>query len=695
MRVLITRPRAEAERLADELRGRGIDSLIAPMLEVRGIDAVLPDLTAFQALFVTSARGLHAFAAATEARDLAVYAVGGASARAAIGLGFADVVNADGDVAALVERVEAVLDPADGPLLHPTGAHVAGDPSAALETAGFKLESVVLYEAVAVAALADAAVEAMRDGALDAALFFSPRTAETFVRLTRDAGLAANCATIEALCQSPAVALAAADLPWRRIRTAARPDKASLLGLLGEETARRATAPPEAPPAEDDATPAGRPSHVPRSAPRRRQDAPAGDTETAPAATPTPPTPPQAPRPANQGRRRTGRGMFVVALLALAFAAGVALWPIILPRVAPDWAPRVGERDVAALEGRVHALETRRSQADLSAVHARLEALEGVIAELEARPAGERFDALTARLEALARRLDSADGERLDDDAGRARLAARLKALEAAPSPPRALASATADGGAAAARIDAVETALADLREASAARPNFDGDIAALESALADLDAIVAGARADASAQRQARTAFEDRLAAVEVVAAREARAAAHLLALGQLREALSAAGPYDDAWATVAATAPEDAPPEAMATLATHAGAGVETPARLAARFANSAMAIAAAGRGAEDGWVDEAVVRLRGLVKIRRVGDVVGAGRGAVAARAERLIAGGDVAAAIAELDRLAGPAAEVAAPWLVDARTRVAVDQALARLIAAALQASEPAS
>ena len=401
----------------------------------------------------------------------------------------------------------------------------------------------------------------------------------------------------------------------------------------------------------------------------------------------------------------------MAALLAVAFAAGVALWPIILPRIAPDLArllgpatgPGIGleaggERDLAALKDRVRALETRRPPADPIEV-ARLETLEALTADLGARAAAnqgaERLDALTARVEALARRLDIADGERRDDGTGRTRLAARIQALESALTLPRAVAGESPDVEIATARIDAIEAALADLREANAARPNVSDDIAALGAALAELDIEVERVQATASAQRQARTLLEDRLAVVEVEAAHEAPAATHLLAVGQLREALGAARPYRDAWAVVAATAPEGAPPEAMATLAAYAEAGAATPAMLAARFADTAMAIAAAGAGEEDGWVDEAVGRLRGLVRIRRVGDVAGEGPGAVAARAEQLIAAGDLPAAAAELDRLTGAAAAVVAPWLVAAHARIAVDEALASLVAAALQGSEPAS
>ncbi len=79
----------------------------------------------------------------------------------------------------------------------------------------------------------------------------------------------------------------------------------------------------------------------------------------------------------------------------------------------------------------------------------------------------------------------------------------------------------------------------------------------------------------------------------------------------------------------------------------------------------------------------------RLRGLVRVRRIGgtgqQAAGGGEAAVDA-AERALAGGDLAGAIAALDKLGGAAADAARPWLDLARQRVAVETALQQVEAA---------
>ena len=197
MRALVTRPRDDAAEISEALSTRGFEVVTAPMLIIESTGAV-PDLDGAQAVMFTSANGARAFATATPERDIPVFTVGDATAKCALSLGFGRVESAGADSLALVRLVGATLDPATGDLL---GA-----------------------------------------GSLDMVLFFSPRAAQTFVILTEQAGLAAACGGLSAICLSPAVADAAigggSGPAWRVVRTAQRPDMAALLEEVDAEAAR-------------------------------------------------------------------------------------------------------------------------------------------------------------------------------------------------------------------------------------------------------------------------------------------------------------------------------------------------------------------------------------------------------------------------------------------------------------------------
>ena len=234
MRVLVTRPREDAAGLAAALEARGHAVLLEPLLTIVPRDPAdwPPGHEAAQALLVTSANGVRAFARGDPRRDLPVCAVGEASAAVARDLGFTSVVSASGDVDDLAALVSARLDPAAGPLLHPAAGRLAGDLQGALTGAGFSVLRAVLYDAVPVAALSAPTVEAINSGAIDAVTFFSPRTAAAFVSLVEAARLQAGCGGIAAVCLSPAVAAALERLTWRQVAVAARPDQAALLAAL-------------------------------------------------------------------------------------------------------------------------------------------------------------------------------------------------------------------------------------------------------------------------------------------------------------------------------------------------------------------------------------------------------------------------------------------------------------------------------
>ena len=237
MRVINTRPRPDAAALTAALARLGHEVIEAPFLEIRfERQPESLDLRGVQAVMATSANGVRALAAATETRDVALFAVGDMTARVAAELGFVRVTPAGGGVEVLANTVTSALDPSAGALLHAAGAEVAGDLAGALAAAGFAARRVTVYEARAAAALPAAADAALRSGDADAVVFFSPRTARTFVRLIRDAGLAQACRMLNAYCFSRAVAEELPALEWRGVHVAERPERESLLNLLSGTT---------------------------------------------------------------------------------------------------------------------------------------------------------------------------------------------------------------------------------------------------------------------------------------------------------------------------------------------------------------------------------------------------------------------------------------------------------------------------
>ena len=236
MRLLVTRPDEDASATIAALEALGHEAIASPLLTIRPIaDAVIPD-EAWQAILITSANGVRAIAGHSDFekfKSIPVLTVGAASAEAAREAGFTSVVSAEGNVESLVTLAASKLDPSSGPLLHVAGSVTAGDLKGGLETPGFRVARVVLYEAQAAEYLPDAAREALAAGTLDGVLFYSPRTAASFAALVRAAGLDGSLKSLTAYCLSAPVAEALEGLPFCDIQVSDEPRQSALLSLIG------------------------------------------------------------------------------------------------------------------------------------------------------------------------------------------------------------------------------------------------------------------------------------------------------------------------------------------------------------------------------------------------------------------------------------------------------------------------------
>ncbi|MSO54360.1 MAG: uroporphyrinogen-III synthase [Rhodospirillales bacterium] len=231
-RLLVTRPRDDAEALARRLDKLGVEALIEPLLTIEFRSGVNVRLEGAQAVLATSANGVRALAALTTRRDVPVFAVGPTSARTARDLGFKAVESANGAVDDLAWLATTRLDPKHGAVVHVAGSDVAGDLAGHLEARGFEYRRAVLYEARPVTALSDAARQALAEGSLASAIFFSPRTARTFVSVIQSHGLEPACAGMVAFCLSTAIAEVAGTIRWRLAHVTKRPDEDSAIAAV-------------------------------------------------------------------------------------------------------------------------------------------------------------------------------------------------------------------------------------------------------------------------------------------------------------------------------------------------------------------------------------------------------------------------------------------------------------------------------
>jgi uroporphyrinogen-III synthase len=234
MRLLVTRPKPDADRTAAELHGRGHAVVTAPLLRIEPVDNAEIGPGPFGVVLVTSANAASAIARHkrfAQLRALPVLAVGERSAQAMRAVGFADVASADGDVADLA-RLAGERFKRGTSLLYLAGADRSGDPAGALSGRGLAVRTIVVYRAIAAASLPPAAITALADG-IDGVLHFSRRSAEAYMNAARASGL--NEAALEKpvhFCISAPVAEPLVQAGAVEIRVAEAPTEAAVMALI-------------------------------------------------------------------------------------------------------------------------------------------------------------------------------------------------------------------------------------------------------------------------------------------------------------------------------------------------------------------------------------------------------------------------------------------------------------------------------
>ncbi len=634
MRVLIIRPEREATALATALAERGHTPVIAPLFRLEFLHPPAEfsaALAACQAVLLTSANGARALADASEQRGRPILAVGDTTASTAEGLGFSAVTSAAGDGAALAELVRQHLKPADGPLLHVSGREVAADLGALLQPAGFEVKRFVLYDAREETALPDSARAALEARALDVVTFFSPRAASVFASMVEDAGLAANLHDVTAVAISPAALAPAAGLPFKAVVAAERPSRQAVL----DEIDRLAEAPVQ------------------------------GQATMSDAREPLSPPPDPPPAPPVIVRRGLGVvGAFVVGVLAAVIVLAGALISL------PFW-PQPA-RDL--WRGHAAAPVPPTPGIDLQAVRADATSVATTAVDTARRELTARLDDLEKRLRAVsATTAERPAAGPSGPDPAIADLKSRVEALEQRP----------AASGVAPAPAPVPSPAPGNV-EAEKEIAVLTREIAALRGTLAALDQAVATQRDQAKALSDAVGARNTG----EQKALVAARASAVIGVAARLAGSIDAGVPFTAELNLLVPLVQGDAKlTEIIAALQPYAQAGVASRIALEAEFPAVAKA-ALAEDVADDSYGERLMGKLRGLVSLRRVGDVPGDTSEAKLARAEQALHAGDVGKAAELVKSLPASTNKATAAWLAKAEAHLAAKRSLDQLAAYAV-------
>jgi hypothetical protein len=232
--------------------------------------------------------------------------------------------------------------------------------------------------------------------------------------------------------------------------------------------------------------------------------------------------------------------------------------------------------------------------------------------------------------------------------------------------------------------VQALDGRVAALQQ-SPPNPDLAAQLGGIEMRLADAERMLLQAP-----DRQALAVLQDRLARVESGSPGEMlKNAAATLARANLARSTQASGSFKPEWEALRAAAPDD---PAVGALQPYTDSAVPARSAVLASFSEAARAsLAADAQANSDGNLAARLwARLRGLISVRRVGDVQGDTNEAHLARAQADVDRDDLSGAVKEAQAVKGPAATALDTWRKNAEARLAIDTAVLDMNARIVQA-----
>ena len=242
--ILITRPIQSVEPLASILRDHGYNVLVEPIFSVRQSVTAQNHLEKamknrhLQAIIVTSANAIRVLARISKIRTIPIITVGNTTRHVAQKYGFKTVHSAardvGGNVKTLIPYIKKHLNIAGGTLLYISGRTLSADLKGSLENDGFDVQQVILYETLPLEHFSSEIRDDFIYNQINAILFFSKRSASTFMDVAKRDNLVKYLQPIHAICLSEQIQKALPQACWAGTHHAHIPTRDAVVELLGE-----------------------------------------------------------------------------------------------------------------------------------------------------------------------------------------------------------------------------------------------------------------------------------------------------------------------------------------------------------------------------------------------------------------------------------------------------------------------------
>lgn len=226
--IILIRPDGKsADDFKRRLQALDVQVLHCPVTRIEALPHSAEQMIPGALVFTSANAALH-YQAPAGALNAPAYAVGPETAEALRGMGFTDIRNVAATAAALADSIAVSGLPHAASILYVRGREISFELAPALQKKGFMVQEKIVYAAEELLDLPAQVIAAIQARHIQAALFFSKRTATHFMNLAKQNNLLQDLSTIAPLSISAAVLECVQPAYWSRAYIARTPDRKSM-----------------------------------------------------------------------------------------------------------------------------------------------------------------------------------------------------------------------------------------------------------------------------------------------------------------------------------------------------------------------------------------------------------------------------------------------------------------------------------
>ena len=217
MHILFTRPLEDCEELILKFSELGHKVSHMPVIQIEKIKHEKINFIDYKAIIFTSANSLKFLDTKLIDKKIICFCVGSATEKKALGLGFQNIVTAEGNVRNLEELILQNFNSSSGKMLYLSGETISNDINKNLVSQGYNVKRVINYTSKPNHQLDEKFIEKLRSNMPDVVYVYSQNSALSFLKLISNYKLNDFWMNTNLMCISEKSSSVLNKIKWKKI----------------------------------------------------------------------------------------------------------------------------------------------------------------------------------------------------------------------------------------------------------------------------------------------------------------------------------------------------------------------------------------------------------------------------------------------------------------------------------------------